>query len=133
MNAMRKHVEELYEKIKEAFVDEEEEEQELYVDYIQGVLKNCSEYATFVAQQEQRIQVARFRMEPNDYREFVQNIDYNRRLAHNCLMKGVDKLNNWCAKFGVAKIAYEVDPKDRESYGTFALRVVNEYFKKMAA
>lgn len=90
MNAMRKHVEELYEKIKEAFVGEEEEEQELYVDYIQGVLKNCSEYATLVAQQEQRIQVARFRMEPNDYREFVQNIDYNRRLAHNCLMKGVD-------------------------------------------
>lgn len=131
MNAMRKHVEELYEKIKEAFVGEEE--QELYVDYIQGVLKNCSEYATLVAQQEQRIQVARFRMEPNDYREFVQNIDYNRRLAHNCLMKGVDKLNNWCAKFGVAKIAYEVDLEDRESYGAFALRVVNEYFKKMAA
>lgn len=107
---------------------EDQELQEMYNDVVHEMLEGCSEYVGIVVSQEQRLQVARFRMEASDFREFVMSVDSSRRFAHNALMDQVNLCNRVCEKIGVSAIAPDVTESDRETYGAFAMRVVEEYY-----
>ena len=93
-----------------------------------GIDAAHGEYVGIVVSQEQRLQVARFRMEASDFREFVMSVDSSRRFAHNALMDQVNLCNRVCEKIGVSAIAPDVTESDRETYGAFAMRVVEEYY-----
>lgn len=104
---------------------------EFFAGCIADCLQECDEYVTRVAAEEQQIQSAYFRMEADELRKYVQDIDFGRRIAHEAMMAKVNLLNRLCAKFDVRAVA-DVREDDRESYAAFAKQVVDDYFDAAA-
>lgn len=123
---MKNKIEELY-----ALINKEEDEdlRDMYADAVKSALMACASYVKRVAQMEQRIQLARFRMEGEEYREFVMELDRSRRYHHDSMMGQINMMNRIAARLGKDAIA-DVDENNRETYADFAMRVVNEYFCK---
>ena len=61
------------------------------------------------------------------------SLDTSRRFAHNSLMTDVNVCNRVCKIVGVAPVAPDVSNEDRETYGAFAMKVVEEYFDEKLA
>lgn len=97
------------------------------MDDVKATLSQCNDYVNIVASEEQRIQVARARMDARAYRDFVMSIDRTRRYAHEGLMVSINVMNRLAKMYGVEKVA-DVDPDNRESYYIFAKKVVDEYY-----
>lgn len=119
----------LYEAI---HTEEDEDLREIFEEAVKDSLATCNEYVKLVAQQEQLIQLARFRLEGNDYREYVEELDRSRRFTHDGLVVKVDLLNRTAARFKLEPIA-DVCKSDRETYAAFALKVVTDYFEESVA
>ena len=94
------------------------------------MLSECARYVHKVVGMEQNIQMARFRMEPCEYREYVMSLDTSRRILHNALMGSIDVCNRMCAKMELPLIAPDVNADERETYSNFAFKVVEEYFNE---
>lgn len=121
------------EKVKGLYVSimssqEEADDKEMFVDYVKSMLADCASYVKRVSTGEQRIQLARMRMESDELKDFIKALDFARRTEHDAIMSEIDVTNRLCARFGVELIAPNVTHERRESYGDFAQQVVNEYF-----
>lgn len=93
-------------------------------------LSTFNGYVKRVALEEQQMQAARFRMEPEDFREFVMGIDRARRLNHDACVMQLGILNRLASQFGMAPFLVT---DDREAVAKFAMEVVNVYFTTSAA
>ena len=93
-------------------------------------LHSFDEYVKYVAMEEQRMQAARFRMEPEDFRELVMAIDRARRIRHNTAVMQLGVLNRLAGQFGMEPFLVT---DDREAVAKFAMDVVNDYFTTTAA
>lgn len=106
------------------------EMRDMYNNAVKSMLRSCSKYIHLVVNQEQRIQMAHFRMENDEFREYVINLDSTRRYAHESLMSEINVCNRLCEIVGVEPIAPDVAKDDRETYSVFAMKVVEEYFEE---
>ena len=98
------------------------------VQAVEDFISDCGNYVDKVTTMEAALSVARFRMEPDEYREFIIRLDRNRKYAHDALIASVRVMNRLCGVYDVAKI-YE-GPDERIPIGDFALEVSTEFFKE---
>jgi hypothetical protein len=94
---------------------------------VEDLILDCGRYIEKVNHMESAITVARFRMEPDEYREYVMNLDRSRKYAHDALVASVRVLDRLCR-------AYQVDPlyagpDERIPVSEFAMDVVKEMFE----
>lgn len=104
----------------------EKGERELAAD-IEEIIDSCGRYIESINSMEAAITSARFRLEGNDYREYVMNLDKSRRLTHNSLIVSVKLLNRYCRLAEMDPI-YKGDMESRIEIAEFAQKVVNEMF-----
>ena len=98
------------------------------VEDVTDMLTHCVDYVNIVVNQEVTIQNARFRMEGEDLRRYIMNIDKSRRLLHEGLMAEVNLVNRLCGKMNVPIVAENVSEERRETYFEFAKQVVDAYY-----
>jgi hypothetical protein len=125
---MKERIENLILALNTTFDDPDD--REIRVEYVKDMLSECARYVHKVVGMEQNIQMARFRMEPCEYREYVMSLDTSRRILHNALMGSIDVCNRMCAKMELPLIAPDVNADERETYSNFAFKVVEEYFNE---
>lgn len=100
----------------------------LLIDSVEKVVEDCGRYIKAVHDTEVAYTVARFKMEPDEYREYYANLDRNRKIVHDALIAGVRLLNRICQLCGQEPI-YN-GPEDRVSIAEFAKEIVDEYFEE---
>lgn len=89
----------------------------------------CAYYIEKVANMESAIQIARFRMEPEDYRNYIMELDRSRKIAHNALISETKLLNKICQIYNYPEI-YTGSFEDRNEIAEFAKKIVDEFFEK---
>lgn len=97
---------------------------------IEEVIDGCGDYVQSVVQMESAIQVARFRMEPDQYVKYIENLDKSRRANHNACIANIKMLNRLCTMYRCDKIFNEEEIKmDRTEMAEQLIKViVDEYF-----
>lgn len=99
------------------------------------LVKSAARYVDVVAVTERRIQSARFRLEGEEFRQFVMELDRQRKLAHDALISSLYSFNRYILKeYGdecpVGGI-YSLDPttiRDRWAVGSWAGFLVDAIF-----
>lgn len=109
------------EKSNSEFAKEDIETVELYI-------KKCGEYIKAVNDMESAIATARFRMEGEDYRQYIMNLDRTRKIVHDDLINSTKLINRLCEIYGYPKIY--TGSWDRIEVAEFAKQIVNEFFEK---
>lgn len=113
----------LCEKIKNQSVDDVQMELEL----IEEAGKDCSEYVKKVVDMEHAVNVARFRLEGQDYRDYITELDKARRAVHNVVISDIKVLNRLSMLHSLP-LLFEGNVNDRIEVGEFAKALVDEYF-----
>lgn len=98
------------------------------IELVEQALESCNRYVRSVVNMENAIGVARFRMEASEYRAYIQQLDYSRKINHNATIVNVKLLNRLCDLYGVEPV-YEGDVDNRKEVAAFAFRVVQDYFE----
>jgi hypothetical protein len=94
---------------------------------IEDIIADCGRYIERVNAMEGAITAARFRMEPEDYRAYIVELDRQRKIQHDSLIVSVRVLNRLCNLYNVPRI-YQGDVQSRIEIAEFARNVVNELF-----
>ena len=95
---------------------------------VEEFINDCGRYVEKVTAMEAAISAARFRLEPEDYRQLIMELDRSRKLAHDALIASVRLVNRLCGVYGVQKV-YD-GPDERIPIAEFAMEVTNEFFKE---
>lgn len=95
---------------------------------VEDSIKQCGRYIKTVNDMESAITSARFRMEPEDYREYIMNLDRSRKIEHDALIVSVRVLNRLCSIYRVDPI-FTGDLENRIEVAEFAKAVVDEMFE----
>jgi hypothetical protein len=96
---------------------------------VKNMVDSCSHYVDTVVSMENAINVARFKIsDPSEYREYVQQLDKSRRIAHNALISSVHIVDRLC-KINKVELIYGGD-EDRLAIAEFAKQVVDEFFEE---
>lgn len=98
------------------------------IEIIHDFIDACKDYVDKVIDMEKAMNVARFHMEPDAYREYVMHLDRGRRMAHESLISSIKTVNRFARQFQMAMI-YD-GPEERIAMGDFALEVVGDFFKE---
>lgn len=115
-------IKEEIEKAKEFYKDDQDC---LYL--VNDMVESCRTYVGTVVNMENAIGTMRFRLEGQDLRQFIQNLDNSRRVAHNALIANVGIVSRMVKQAGLEP-AYTGDIQDRQEVAEFAKLVCNEYF-----
>ncbi len=97
-------------------------------DLVQRCSLNCSEYILSVDQMAHAIEVARFRLDGEEYRETVTRLDRARRCAHDALMSSVNVVIRLGKMFNIPVVSQEFEAvlaSNREKYYDFAKAVAS--------
>lgn len=98
------------------------------LEMLEDVEKDFSYYVKAVTDMENGLTVARFRLEGEEYRTYIENLDRQRRAAHDAAIVSVKILNKFCNLYNADPI-FIGDIEDRVQVGNFCMKVVNELFK----
>lgn len=94
---------------------------------VEDIINDLSTYIKRVSDMENAINVARFRLQGQEYRDYISNLDTQRRAAHNNAIVGVKMLNRLCKMNDVPEI-YTGKIDDRNEVAEFCMAVVKELF-----
>ena len=94
------------------------------LDLIETNMNNLNGYVSAVYAMEVQIQTLRFRLDGEDYREAVTNLDKRRRNAHEAAIAACSILNRLA---GVDPL-YSGDLEDRNEVAEFCIAIVDELF-----
>ena len=67
------------------------------------------DYTKTVAAEPKRIESARFRLEGDEYRNFIENIDTSRKIQHDASISSLNIMNRMCEKEGIDPVTDPVD------------------------
>lgn len=95
---------------------------------VHDLVENSHRYITAVVNMENSITTMRFRLDGEDYRQYMQNLDTARRIVHNALISSVKIVNRLCNEEKI-ELIYEGDITDRFKVGSLAMEIVDDYFK----
>lgn len=98
-------------------------------DIVEDIINDFSTYIKKVADMENAINVARFRLQGQEYRDYISNLDTQRRAAHNNAIVGVKMLNRLCKMNEMPEI-YTGNMDDRNEVAEFCMAVVKELFNE---
>ncbi|SHF76596.1 Protein of unknown function [Caldanaerobius fijiensis DSM 17918] len=91
---------------------------------MEDYIKDCNHYAKTVADMEGALTVARYRLEGEEYREYIANLDRNRKIAHDALIASTKLLNKLCKIYG--EPAIYTGGESRIEIAKFAIAVTDE-------
>lgn len=94
---------------------------------IESTINSMADYMSSVISMESALQIAKFRMEGEDYRDYIQTLDRRRTSAHNAMIARVSSANRICDMVGCKKF-FGGDIDDRYAVADFAGDVVKEFF-----
>lgn len=97
------------------------------MEMVEDIVNDFSSYIKKVADMENAINVARFRMEGQEYRDHITNLDTQRRIAHNASIVRVKVLNRLC-KLNDLDSIYTGDIDNRNEVAEFCMVVTKELF-----
>lgn len=95
---------------------------------VENFITDCGRYVDKVTAMEAALVSARFRMEPEDYRELIIELDRSRKYAHDALIASVRLINRLCGVYG-AECVYD-GPDERILIAELAIEVAAEFFKE---
>lgn len=96
---------------------------------IRDTLAEMDDYVCVVNEMERIINILRFRMDPEEYRIKIQELDTKRRITHNSVISGIKMMNRICRKINIP-IVYDGDESDRYAIADFAGTISKEFFAK---
>lgn len=99
----------------------------LVIEMVNDLLDSYATYIQYVVNMENAISVQKFRMEPEDHRELITNLDRNRRFVHNGIIAGTSMLNNICKSKSIEPL-FNGDINDRVQIAEFAKAICDEMF-----
>lgn len=108
-----------------AIMQSNDPHQERLLVQVQNMIDQAGAYVKTVMMMESRIEILRFRMEPEDYRIAVAQLDSRRKSMHDALISMVNMVNRFCDNFEQEKI-YQGD-NDRISIAQFAFDLAKEF------
>ena len=128
MKKIKDYVEGLLSAINEKMVSPQKE---TATNMVTKFLNSCNDYVTAVYNMETSIQVARFRLDDNEYRETIMRLDRNRKTCHNSLVGAVNSTNRIAGMVDYPKVLDNENVEERQNRrdcGNLAIEVVKEYF-----
>lgn len=121
----REQIVEICEGISRGFADKNQ--RRVALKGLERTLKLMGDYVAAVNNMENAVAVARFCMEPQEYRDHVQELDRSRRITHDALIARITATNRVCDAAGCEKL-YSGDISDRTAIADFSFEVVREVF-----
>lgn len=97
------------------------------LELIETIMSNLNNYVSAVYAMEVQIQTLRFRLEGDEYREAVTNMDRRRRIAHEAAIAACSMLNRLAGLEGVEPL-YSGNLEDRNEVAEFCIAIVDELF-----
>lgn len=95
---------------------------------VENFVSDCGAYVDRVTAMEAALASARYRLEPEDYRQLIVQLDRSRKYAHDALIASVRLVNRLCGLYGVDKV-YD-GPDERILIAELAIEVAAEFFKE---
>ena len=95
--------------------------------FLERSMSKLPDYVTTVFNMEVAMQTLRFRLEPEDYRAKVMELDHSRKIAHDCAIDALNCINRMCEKSS-AELFFAGDSSDRYEVAEFCGKVVEEIF-----
>lgn len=127
-NNIKEYVGTLLETIETKLADPQKETaKKLVTDF----LNNCNDYVTAVYNMETSIQVARFRLDDEEYRETIMRLDKTRKTCHDCLISSINIVNRIADMVNYEHVLEIKNMEERQSRitcGNLAIEVVKAYF-----
>ncbi|WP_279146013.1 MULTISPECIES: DUF3232 domain-containing protein [Clostridium] len=106
---------------------ENDEDKEMEKELIDSLAKDCADYISAISDMENAINIGRFTLEGDDYRDCIANLDKNRMIKHNVVISGVKVLNRLCLLNGLKPI-FQGDTNSRIQVADFAKEYVDELY-----
>lgn len=97
--------------------------------YLERSMTAFPSYVSSVTNMETALQTLRFRLEPEDYRDKVVELDRNRKHSHDCAIDAINGINRMCKMCGV-ELLFTGDTSDRYAVADFCGEIVMELFEK---
>lgn len=98
------------------------------LEMLEDAENDFSYYVKTVTDMENGLTVAKFRLEGEEYRNYIENLDKQRRAAHNAAIVSVKILNKFCNLYNTDLI-FTGNIENRIEVGNFCMKVVNELFE----
>ncbi|MCL5272773.1 MAG: DUF3232 domain-containing protein [Gammaproteobacteria bacterium] len=96
------------------------------IEAVENAIYDAAKYIDRVIAMESAMVSARFRMEPDEYREFILNLDRGRKIAHDALIASIRLVNRLCGIYGIEKIY--AGPMERIAIAEFGKEIVDSFF-----
>ena len=125
MGRIKKEIKKLMNKIDTNV--EDPEERDFQKDMIYELAEDCADYIRAISNMENAINIARFTIEGEEYRETISNLDNLRRRSHNAVIVNTKVLNRLCALYSMPPI-YKGDINDRIAISNFAKEYIDELY-----
>jgi len=93
---------------------------------INDFINDCGNYIEKVTAMESALATQRFRLDPQDYRELIIQLDRSRKIAHDAVMAMTRVINRLCLAYDIPQV-YEGDD-ERILVAEFAKEVVDDFF-----
>lgn len=117
----------MYKERYDSLVEVISEDAEL-LDFVEDQMNSFVDYVKTVYEMSVSLQILRFRLEGNDYREAVERLDRKRRYAHESAIVACSSLKRLAASYSVESL-YDGDLEDRYAIADFCSAIVDEMFK----
>jgi len=95
--------------------------------HVEETINDCASYVETVVNMENAITTARFRLEPEEYQQYLTRLDQSRKLSHDSLIVSVRVLNRFCRLYDCEPV-FEGDTGSRVQIAEFARGVTVNYF-----
>ncbi len=93
---------------------------------VEDFIDDCGKYIDSVMAMEAALAVARYRMEPEDYRAHIIELDRRRKMNHDALIVSVRVMNRLARLYECEPIY--TGPDERIAIADFAMEVTQEFY-----
>lgn len=121
---------EKFEELKNRIIaKEEKKEDNLY--YLEDAINSCGAYVESIITMEALLQLGRFRMDGEAFKEQIERLNGRRTSLHNSCIISLNIINKLCMLHDMETIFPGLDAMDRTTVAdTFVKGIVDEYFKE---
>jgi len=118
------------EALKQAIISNKNEDADQNLWFLEDGINSFGFYVDKVMASESALQIARFRMESDDYRTYGMEIDNSRKRAHDACISVVRLINNLCGLYKVPLVFPGTEKLDRIDLADLVIMpFVAEYFE----
>lgn len=121
----------MYKEIFSRFIQEVSHDKDC-LELLEDLIEACSNYVASVNDLEAALLSARYRMEAEEYRKYIADLENNRTRAHNALIANVKIINRLCSMNKLEPM-FKCNLSNREEVAEEAIKVVDDLFSNRRA